>query len=50
MQLFSGEIPASVAARCAAADPMNREYCQILGKYRMELPHFNTVPPYRHMR
>ena len=33
---------------CAAADP-GLKYCQLLGKYRMELPGYNTVEPYSHM-
>ena len=28
---------------------MNSAYCQILGKYRLILPHFSTVAPRAHM-
>ncbi|CAK9317701.1 unnamed protein product [Citrullus colocynthis] len=35
---------------CNAGDNVNKlPYCQILGKYRMELPGYNTIPPYQHM-
>ncbi|CAI9092811.1 OLC1v1028148C1 [Oldenlandia corymbosa var. corymbosa] len=27
----------------------NLPFCQILGEYRMELPHYNTLEPYAHM-
>jgi hypothetical protein len=50
MKLFSGEIAPSIADKCGVADPMNTEYCQILGKYRMALPHFNTIEPFARMR
>jgi hypothetical protein len=50
MKLFSGKIVPSIAAKCHAADPMNTEYCQILGQYRMALPHFNTITPFTKMR
>ena len=33
---------------CVSADP-SLPYCQLLGKYRMELPGYNTVAPYDHM-
>lgn len=33
---------------CIDADP-TLPYCQILGNYRMVLPHYNTVTPYAHM-
>ena len=32
-----------LSERCRLADPMNRHYCQILGDYRMELPHLNII-------
>ena len=35
--------------QCREADP-NLPYCQILGKYRMTLPGYNTVQPYPKMR
>ena len=50
MKLFSAEIAPSIAGKCGVADPMNTEYCQILGKYRMALPHFNTIEPFARMR
>lgn len=35
---------------CNTGDNVNKlPYCQILGKYRMELPDYNTIPPYQHM-
>ncbi|XP_038896370.1 uncharacterized protein LOC120084633 [Benincasa hispida] len=35
---------------CNAGDNENKlPYCQILGKYRMELPDYNTISPYQHM-
>ncbi|XP_024018597.1 uncharacterized protein LOC21400803 [Morus notabilis] len=34
---------------CNDADDVKLPYCQILGKYRMELPGFNTMEPYPHM-
>lgn len=39
-----------LSERCKRADPMNKHYCQILGDYRMDLPHFNSVPPFAGMR
>jgi len=33
---------------CSSADS-SLPYCQLLGKYRMELPGFNIVEPYSHM-
>ena len=50
MQLFSGKIASSIADKCHSADPMNTEFCQILGQYRMALPHFNSIAPFDHMR
>ncbi|KJE95080.1 hypothetical protein CAOG_05572 [Capsaspora owczarzaki ATCC 30864] len=40
---------APIPAKCQAADPGNK-WCQILGKYRIQLPEFNTVQPFAHMR
>ena len=34
--------------QCTAADP-GLPYCQLLGKYRIELPGFNSIEPYEHM-
>jgi len=34
---------------CVRADP-DSQFCQILGKYRMNLPDYNTVVPFAHMR
>jgi len=36
-------------SQCVQADP-NSQFCQLLGKYRMSLPGYNTVTPYAHMR
>ena len=33
---------------CATADP-SLPYCQLLGKYTMNLPGYSTVAPYDHM-
>jgi hypothetical protein len=33
---------------CKDADP-DLPYCQLLGHYRMKLPHYSTVKPYAHM-
>ena len=33
---------------CVSADP-DLPYCQLIGKYRMELPGYNLVEPYSHM-
>jgi len=33
---------------CKDADP-TLPYCQLLGHYRMVLPHYSTVDPYPHM-
>ena len=48
MALF-GHAP-QLSERCKLADPTNTHYCQILGDYRMELPHFNKIPPFTGMR
>lgn len=43
--------PAQFPPECALADPDgDKRYCQILGAYRNALPHFNSVPPFAHMR
>jgi len=34
--------------QCIAADP-NLPYCQLMGKYRLTLPDYNTRAPYEHM-
>ncbi|XVE50604.1 hypothetical protein DITRI_Ditri01bG0176700 [Diplodiscus trichospermus] len=34
---------------CNDADDVKLPYCQILGKYRMELPGYNSIDPYPHM-
>lgn len=34
---------------CNDRDTVKLPYCQILGKYRMELPGYNTMEPYPHM-
>jgi len=33
---------------CAKADP-SLPYCQIMGKYRLTLPNYNSIVPYSHM-
>lgn len=37
-----------VPAKCAQNDP-TLPYCQIMGSYLMELPHYSTIEPYAHM-
>lgn len=34
---------------CNREETVKLPFCQILGKYRMELPGYNTVDPYPHM-
>ena len=46
MNLYDVTTPLPEA--CVAADP-DLPYCQILGKYRVELPYYNTITPYEHM-
>jgi len=36
-------------AQCVAADP-DSQFCQLLGKYRMALPQYNSYAPFPHMR
>jgi len=36
-------------AQCVAADP-DSQFCQLLGKYRMSLPDYNSKAPFAHMR
>eukprot|EP01123_Difflugia_compressa_P003829 TRINITY_DN15136_c0_g1_i1.p1 TRINITY_DN15136_c0_g1~~TRINITY_DN15136_c0_g1_i1.p1 ORF type:complete len:532 (-),score=102.84 TRINITY_DN15136_c0_g1_i1:26-1621(-) len=36
-------------AACVEADP-DSQFCQLLGKYRMALPGYNTFTPFPHMR
>ena len=33
---------------CIAADP-NLPYCQLRGKFRIEMPYYNSVEPFSHM-
>ena len=46
VKIFDEETPLPKA--CAQNDP-DLPYCQILGKYKLTLPGFNTVEPYPHM-
>lgn len=32
-----------------ACQAQGRPYCQLMGRYRMDLPGFNTIAPYAHM-
>ncbi|KAI3950325.1 hypothetical protein MKW92_044630 [Papaver armeniacum] len=34
---------------CNNGDSVKLPFCQIKGKYRMELPEYNTMDPYPHM-
>ena len=42
------EVGAQLPGACAEADP-GLGYCQLMGKYRIELPGYSTVDPYSHM-
>ena len=42
------EIGDELPEACAKADP-GLGYCQLMGKYRIELPGYSTVEPYSHM-
>ena len=46
MKLFDTDSPLPEA--CVAADP-DLPYCQLLGKYRINMPYYNTIEPYDHM-
>lgn len=46
LNIFDSSTPRPAA--CQAADP-SLPFCQILGKYRMDLPFFNTRPMLAHM-
>lgn len=34
---------------CNSGDNVKLPYCQILGKYRMDLHGYNSIDPYEHM-
>jgi len=46
MKLFDTTTP--LPDQCVQADP-TLPYCQLRGKYRVELPYYNTIAPYEHM-
>ena len=46
MKLYDTETPLPDA--CVAADP-DLPYCQLFGKYRVEMPYYNTIEPYNNM-
>ena len=46
MNLYDTETPLPDA--CVAADP-DLPYCQLFGKYRIEMPYYNTIEPYNNM-
>ena len=46
MNLFDVTTPLPEA--CTAADP-DLPYCQLMGKYRIEMPYYNSIQPYNHM-
>ena len=46
MKLFDQTTP--LPEQCVAADP-DLPYCQLRGKYRIELPYYNSIAPYDHM-
>ncbi|PIA27481.1 hypothetical protein AQUCO_07700034v1 [Aquilegia coerulea] len=41
--------PSHLPKWCNAGDSVKLPFCQIKGKYRMELPGYNTMKPYPHM-
>ncbi|KAF9587795.1 hypothetical protein IFM89_005670 [Coptis chinensis] len=41
--------PSRLPKWCNAGDSVKLPFCQIRGKYRMELPGYNTMKPYPHM-
>ncbi|KAK2962834.1 hypothetical protein BLNAU_2269 [Blattamonas nauphoetae] len=45
----SNEISTRFAEICGDEKDTERGYCQIMGKFEMDLPLFNTVEPYNHM-
>jgi len=47
LKIFNGDYVRP--QQCVAVDP-DSQFCQLLGKYRMSLPDYNTVVPYAHMR
>jgi len=47
LNIFDGNYTRPAA--CVAADPTSK-FCQLLGKYRMDLPGYNTFAPYANMR
>jgi len=46
MDLFDTTTP--LPEDCVTADP-TLPYCQLLGKYLIELPYYNTITPFEHM-
>ena len=46
MKLFEAET--SLPDACKEADP-DLPYCQLMGKWRIELPQYNSIEPYDHM-
>jgi hypothetical protein len=46
LAVFDSTTPRPYA--CTLADP-DQPWCQILGKYRMTLPEYNTIVPYSNM-
>ena len=46
MNLFDETTP--LPSQCKTVDP-DLPYCQLLGKYRIELPYYNTITPYNRM-
>lgn len=46
MKLYDETTP--LPEQCVEADP-TLPYCQLRGKYRVELPYYNSIEPYEHM-
>eukprot|EP00656_Telonema_subtile_P053212 TRINITY_DN7640_c0_g1_i1.p1 TRINITY_DN7640_c0_g1~~TRINITY_DN7640_c0_g1_i1.p1 ORF type:complete len:595 (+),score=110.58 TRINITY_DN7640_c0_g1_i1:142-1926(+) len=52
LKVFSDEPRSSLPAACLAADPDSTQpYCQLMGKYTIDLDgHYNVAEPFDHMR
>jgi hypothetical protein len=48
LAIFDREYKERRPAICQEADPES-EFCQIMGKYRVEIPGYSSVEPYSHM-
>jgi len=48
LNIFENDLKNLRPQACKDADP-DLEYCQIVGKYKLTLPYYNTVTPYSNM-